>query len=41
MRQSVSLDDAISSTEKREVDLMALDEALNGLAALDANKPRS
>jgi len=31
----VSLDDAVSFFEKREVDLMALDEALNGLAALD------
>ncbi|HEU4715150.1 MAG TPA: sigma-70 family RNA polymerase sigma factor [Pyrinomonadaceae bacterium] len=31
----VSLDEAVSFYEKREVDLMALDEALNGLAALD------
>lgn len=31
----VSLDEAVSFFEKREVDLMALDEALNGLAALD------
>ena len=31
----VSLDEAVSLFEKREVDLLALDEALNGLAALD------
>ena len=31
----VSLDEAVSFFEKREVDLMALDEALNGLATLD------
>ena len=31
----VSLDDAVSFFEKRELDLMALDEALNSLAALD------
>ncbi|HEU4766199.1 MAG TPA: sigma-70 family RNA polymerase sigma factor [Pyrinomonadaceae bacterium] len=31
----VSLDEAVSFFERREVDLMALDEALNGLAALD------
>ena len=31
----VSLDDAVSFFEKRELDLMALDEALNELAALD------
>ena len=31
----VSLDDAISFFEKRELDLMSLDEALNDLAALD------
>ena len=31
----VSLDDAVSLFEKRELDIMALDEALNGLAALD------
>ena len=31
----VSLDDAVSIFEKRELDLMALDEALNNLAALD------
>ena len=31
----VSLDAAVNFFEKREVDLMALDEALNGLAALD------
>jgi len=31
----VSLDDAISVFEKRELDLMALDEALNELASLD------
>jgi RNA polymerase sigma factor (TIGR02999 family) len=31
----VSLDEAVSFFEKREVDLMALDEALNGLNVLD------
>jgi RNA polymerase sigma factor (TIGR02999 family) len=31
----VSLDEAISLFETREVDLVALDEALNALAALD------
>src|SRR6185369_12519851 len=31
----VSLDEAVSFFEKREVDLMALDEALNTLAVLD------
>ncbi len=31
----VSLDEAVSFFEKREVDLMALDEALNSLAVLD------
>src|ERR1041384_3185101 len=31
----VSLDDAVSFFEKREFDLMGLDEVLNGLAALD------
>ena len=31
----VSLDDAVSFFEKRELDLMALDEGLNGLAVLD------
>jgi len=31
----VSLDDAVSFFEQREVDLVALDEALNGLAVLD------
>ena len=31
----VSLDDAVSFFERRELDLMALDEALNDLAALD------
>ena len=31
----VSLDDPIGFFEKRELDLMALDEALNGLAVLD------
>lgn len=36
----VSLDDAVSFFEQREVDLMALDEALNGLAALDAPQAR-
>ena len=36
----VSLDDAVSFFEQREVDLMALDEALNGLAELDASQAR-
>jgi len=36
----VSLDEAVSFFEQREVDLMALDEALNGLAALDAQQAR-
>jgi RNA polymerase sigma factor (TIGR02999 family) len=36
----VSLDEAVSFFEQREVDLMALDEALNGLAALDAEQAR-
>ena len=31
----VSLDEAVSFFEKRELDLMALDEALNDLAVLD------
>lgn len=31
----VSLDDAVSFFEQRELDLVALDEALNGLALLD------
>ena len=31
----VSLDDAVSFFEKRELDLLALDEALNDLAAMD------
>lgn len=33
--RTVSLDDAVSFFERREVDLMALDDALNGLAVLD------
>ena len=36
----VSLDEAVSFFEKREVDLMALDEALNDLAALDPQQTR-
>ena len=36
----VSLDDAVSFFEQREVDLMALDEALNGLAELVAQQAR-
>lgn len=36
----VSLDEAVSFFEKRELDLMALDEALNGLAALDPQQTR-
>ena len=34
----VSLDEAVSFFERREVDLMALDEALNTLATLDAQQ---
>jgi RNA polymerase sigma factor (TIGR02999 family) len=34
----VSLDDAVSFFENRELDLMALDEALNGLAELDSQQ---
>ena len=34
----VSLDDVLGVFEKRELDLMALDEALNGLAALDSQQ---
>jgi RNA polymerase sigma factor (TIGR02999 family) len=34
----VSLDEAVSFFERREVDLMALDEALNSLATLDAQQ---
>lgn len=37
---NVSLDEAVSFFEKREVDLMALDEALNDLAALDPQQTR-
>jgi RNA polymerase sigma factor (TIGR02999 family) len=33
--QKLSLDEAISFAEERDIDLMALDEALNELAALD------
>jgi len=33
--KKVSLDDAVSFFEQRELDLLALDEALNGLAVLD------
>jgi RNA polymerase sigma factor (TIGR02999 family) len=36
----VSLDEAVTFYEKREVDLMALDEALNDLAALDPQQTR-
>ena len=36
----VSLDEAVSFFEKREVDLMVLDEALNDLAALDPQQTR-
>lgn len=36
----VSLDEAVSFFERREVDLMALDEALNDLAALDQQQTR-
>ena len=36
----VSLDEAVSFFEKRELDLMALDEALNDLAALDPQQTR-
>ncbi len=34
----VSLDEAVNFFEKRDLDLMALDEALNELAVLDANQ---
>ena len=37
---TVSLDEAVSFFERREVDLMALDEALNDLAALDPQQTR-
>lgn len=36
----VSLDEAVSFYERREVNLMALDEALNSLAALDPQQTR-
>lgn len=36
----VSLDEAVSFFERREVDLMALDQALNDLAALDPQQTR-
>src|SRR5688572_31423376 len=39
-RTKLSLDEAVSFFEKREVDLMALDEALNDLAALDPQQTR-
>ena len=39
-RTRVSLDEAISFFERREVDLMALDEALNDLAQLDPQQTR-
>jgi RNA polymerase sigma factor (TIGR02999 family) len=39
-RTKVSLDEAVSLFEKREVDLMALDEALNDLATLDPQQTR-
>ena len=37
---TVSLDEAVSFFEKREVDLMALDQALNDLAILDPQQTR-
>ena len=36
----LSLDEAIATPEKREVDLLALDQALEGLAALDPQQGR-
>lgn len=39
-RTRVSLDEAVSFFERREVDLMALDEALNDLAQLDPQQTR-
>jgi len=36
----VSLDDAISFFEERDVNLVALDDALNGLAELDAQQSK-
>ena len=39
-RTKVSLDEAVSFFERREVDLMALDEALDSLATLDPQQTR-
>jgi RNA polymerase sigma factor (TIGR02999 family) len=36
----VALDQAVSFAEERDIDLVALDEALSGLAALDARQAR-
>jgi RNA polymerase sigma factor (TIGR02999 family) len=38
--EKVALDEAVSFFEQRELDLMALDEALDGLAALDPQQTR-
>lgn len=38
--RKLSLDDAISFAEERDVDLVALDEALNALASLDEEQSR-
>jgi RNA polymerase sigma factor (TIGR02999 family) len=39
-RQKLSLDEAVSWAEEREVDLVALDDALNELAKFDERKSR-
>jgi RNA polymerase sigma factor (TIGR02999 family) len=38
--QKLALDEAIDQPEEREVDLIALDDALNGLAAFDPQQAR-
>ena len=37
---TLALDEAVASSEPREIDLVALDEALVGLAKLDARQSR-
>lgn len=39
-RQRISLDEAINYSEEREVDLVALDDALNSLSQLDQDQSR-
>ena len=39
-RENLSLDDAIGLTKGRAIDLIALDDALNGLARLDPHQSR-